>query len=1156
MATTIAELVVKIGADIKGFQNATKQMENEFSGIVNAGNKMKAIGGTLTTYVTAPILAAAGASIKMAADVDKGVSEVITLFGLTGTEATAMSKKMKEGIAGVSNEVGIAQTVITEGLYNAISAGIPEENVFDFMTIAAQASIAGVTDVNTAVDGITTAINAYGLSAEDAQRVSDSMFAAVQGGKTTFGELSDALFNVAPAAAAAGVSMEEVNAGIATLTASGVPTSVATTQLRAALTGLQRPSEDLDKIFQKLGYESAQVAIESKGLGFALDAVKTASNGNNGELQKLLGSTEAVSAANIIAGTGAEKFATELDRQANAAGATQKAFDVMQKSTAQQFQKTTTMLQNIAIALGDKLLPLFNDFLGVIQDVLMWFDGLSDTWQNAILIIAGIAAAVGPVLIVLGKLATLMPAIVTGFTILTGPIGWTIAAITALGAAVYYIYDNWEGLTQWFSDLWFKIKMVHLVMAKEILGIVENLFGWIPGSEALFAGLSSTINNAIDGAKIEREAQLAERAVNAAARQTEALSTEAVQAGTEMQGVGEAGTQAGEQIADGMATAVTGVKSLAEQIAEIMATLGTEMAAGKRELAFLVKLDRPAELRVEIEELEQALKALANDTTINIDDSRVIDLQTSLIMARNELDMLNAADAFKSKLQTAFRDLDMAAANSSEEIRNVVKELNKLRESNSLTGEQSTYLTELILDLQKSAQMAEDAELAFEDMLGMLETDNIELDGLIALYDQLTLIDKTLSGQDALSAKIEAVNKAIEDGSISWAEGQEMIKQYRLEMIALEKEQNSFENRMKRVATESFPNAVAAINSGKAAVTSFKNAFNNDDGKPFLQNIDEGLLQVRDTLNFAKASMNEFGNVAGLALTGLQLLVPGVGAAVGSVLSILNTLGVDVEAILKKMGDALLGIIGIGGGGGGSSAMAVINTMLTGIGMTGQLNTALGSTLFSAENLKSVFGESVDFEDFIQRLVDFAAEFGEVFDFAQIEGAFTAEQIKKIKNLAFPGVYDPETGQRAQVSDELRAQIMAQLATLQARDDLSAQEILELLIAQFGRTALKTLGIAQMLGLPALAQGGMVFGPTMALVGDNMRASSDPEVVSPLSKLNDMLVKPTLAAVSSLMGTGGGTQQVIYVTLDGRVLAESAFYNLPDVVRMHTGGLQ
>lgn len=1155
MATTIADLVVKIGADIKGFQNSVKQMENEFSGIVNAGNKMKAIGGTLSTYVTAPILAAAGAAVKMAADVDKGVAEVITLFGLTGTEAEAMSKKMKEGIAGVSNEVGIAQTVITEGLYNAISAGVPEENVFDFMRVASQAAIAGVTDVNTAVDGITTAINAYGLSAEDAERVSDSMFATVQGGKTTFGELSAALFNVAPAAAAAGVSMEEVNAGIATLTASGVPTSVATTQLRAALTGLQRPSEDLNKIFQSLGYESAQVAIESEGLGFALDAVKTASNGNNGELQVLLGSVEAVAAANIIAGTGAEKFADELDRQAKAAGSTQKAFDVMQKSTAQQFQKTTTMLQNIAIALGDKLLPLFNSFLEVVQDVLLWFSELSDGWQNAIIVIGGIAAAVGPVLIVLGKLATLMPTIAAGFTLLTGPIGLVVAAIAALTAAAVAIYNNWDGISDWFEDIWHQIYMAHLLAAEKILGVVESLFGWIPGSEAMFAGLRTAVSNAIDAEEVRRRGQLVERAMQSAATETEALADEGGKADTQLGELGITGKQSADDIEKAMQGATQGVKSLADQVRDIMATLGSETEAGKRELAFLVKLDRKNELRVEIEELEQALKALANETTINVDDSRVIDLQTSLLKARNELDAMNQADAFKTKLQTAFRDLDMAAANSSDEIREVVRELQKLRESNTITADQDSYLVDLILDLQAASKMAEDTEAAFEDMLGMIELENVEMDGLIALYDELSKIDKLMTGSDALQAKIEAVNQALEDGSISWLEGQKMIQGYRDEIAELEKEQNSFENQIKRMAEASFPNAIAAFNSAKGAVLSFKSAFIGDNGKPFLQNIDEGLLQVRDTIFFAKNAMSEFGNVAGLAITGISALVPGLGQTVTSVLSILNTLGIDVGKILDDVTNKLLGFLKTGEGA--DPATAVLNslklllnqaqTYLPDTDLSQVAGTVLslrGETLqetqgMIASYLTDVFGEglanpetSAFFENLIQQFVAAMTPFLSNIFAGQGGGAgggggqgYTQQQQKEFfdtyDNYYNSGAYSP-------------------------------LELWNIMSSMFGEAMTRAL-----LGNPpAFAKGGLAFGEMLAMVGDNPNAGSDPEIISPLSKLNEMLVQPVLSQISSMMGGAGGMQQVVYVTLDGRIIAESVFYNMPDVVRVNTGALQ
>jgi TP901 family phage tail tape measure protein len=240
--------LVKLGDVASGqSKSISDSMKSLGDGMVNAGGK-------LTTHLTLPILGVGAVAIKMASDVDNALREVNTLLGETGAVGEANFKQLQSGVADLSTEVGIAQLALTEGLYQAISAGVPKENAFTFMEVAAKASIAGVTDVNTAVDGLTTVINAFGMDTSDAQVVADSMFAAVKGGKTTFDELSESLFQIAPAAAAANVGMDEVNAGIATLTSAGVPTSVAATQMRAALVGLQRPSEDMTKIFNNLGY--------------------------------------------------------------------------------------------------------------------------------------------------------------------------------------------------------------------------------------------------------------------------------------------------------------------------------------------------------------------------------------------------------------------------------------------------------------------------------------------------------------------------------------------------------------------------------------------------------------------------------------------------------------------------------------------------------------------------------------------------------------------------------------------------------------------------------------------------------------------------------------------------------------------------------------
>lgn len=446
----IAEAYVQIVPTLSG---ATKTLEKEFE---NAGgpsstsfgngfkNGLKSLAGPLVAAFSAAAVAKfATDGVKAAQAVSGGLREVVTLTGETGAAADAAFAEFRQGVQGVSRELGISQETLTGGLYQALSAGVPRENAFTFLEVAGKAAIAGVTDTETAVDGLTTVINAWGKDSSDAAKVSDSLFAAVQGGKTTFEELSASLFNVGPAAAAAGVSMEEVNAGIATLTSSGTPTSVATTQLRAALTGLQRPSAELDAIFQDLGYENAQLAIEAEGLGFALGAVKDASGGSNGQLQKLLGSVEAVAAANVIAGTGAEKFSEEMERQNAAAGATDSAFAEIDKSRS--LERINIAMENLSITVGNTLLPALEGFVSFATPVFDWLS------ENPIVvnILIGVLAALA-----IGFVAVSIATWAMNTALLANPITWIVVGIIALIAAVVLLWQNWDSVVKWISNVW------------------------------------------------------------------------------------------------------------------------------------------------------------------------------------------------------------------------------------------------------------------------------------------------------------------------------------------------------------------------------------------------------------------------------------------------------------------------------------------------------------------------------------------------------------------------------------------------------------------------------------------------------------------------------------------------------------------------------
>ena len=434
------------------------------------GSKFKsALGPIIATAAAAFGAMAIGNFLKEgvsgAEDLNKALAEVVTLTGTTGEAAAKNFGDFKATVQDVSKEFGIAQDVLTNGLYNALSAGVPKENALTFMQVAASASIAGVTDVNTAVDGLTTAINAFGLENSDAQAVADSLFTAVKGGKTTFAELSAALFQVAPAAAAAGVSMQETNAAIAALTSAGVPTSVATTQIRAALVGLQKPSKDMDALFQKLGYANGQVAIEAEGLQFAINAVKDASGGSNGALQTLLGSVEAVGAVNVLAGTGAAKFTAELLAQSEAAGSTQAALDVMDPTRALEVLRVA--FANMKLAVGDALLPVFANLANVLTPVIYTLAPvLADVFTQLAPILSEIVGA-------LPELLTNIMPVIPAFGQLFGALLVLIeAGLSVFVDVLSSLIPIFVDLLPYFEDL---LNDVILPMIPQVMALVEAL---------------------------------------------------------------------------------------------------------------------------------------------------------------------------------------------------------------------------------------------------------------------------------------------------------------------------------------------------------------------------------------------------------------------------------------------------------------------------------------------------------------------------------------------------------------------------------------------------------------------------------------------------------------------------------------------------------
>lgn len=388
--------------------------------------------------VSAAITAALVAGIVEAAQLDAGLREVVTLFGETGDAAAESLGRLAPQVRELSDEVGFAQEELVGGLYNAISAGVPEDNVFDFLGTASRFAIAGVTDVGTAITGLSSAANAFAIDFSEAEDVADTFFAGVQAGQTTVPELSAALFNVAPAASAAGLALDETVAAVAALTASGVPTSVATTQIRASIVELSDAGSAVGEVFTEVAGVSFRDFIASGGdLAGALAILQGEAEATGAQVGDYFGSVEAAAAAQTLAKDTAGSYAAALDFQAERAGAASAAFDLVNESASRQFETVKTQLTNIIATFGDAFLPTVISLLETVLELAEVFAALPEPMQQAAAVGLALTAAVtglaAAALLVGPRLVAMNAALAA-----TGPVGARAAAgISATRAALF-----------------------------------------------------------------------------------------------------------------------------------------------------------------------------------------------------------------------------------------------------------------------------------------------------------------------------------------------------------------------------------------------------------------------------------------------------------------------------------------------------------------------------------------------------------------------------------------------------------------------------------------------------------------------------------------------------------------------------------------------
>ena len=304
------------------------------------------------------ILAAAGIGKMLQAAFTEGSAyetEVAKVGTIADTSKVSI-EDLKGQITDLSGTMGIAAGDLAEATYQAISAGQDTGDAVAFAGQAAKLAAAGFTSSSSAVDILTTALNAYGLGADKATHVSDVLLTTQNLGKTSVDELSASMGRVIPLAAAYKVNVENLSSGLAIMTANGIATAEATTYTKSMLNELGDTGSTVGKILQKeTGQGFAELMDSGQSLGDVLQVLYDSVGGDATKFAALWSSVEAGTRALSLANSGAEKFNDVLGQMVDSSGATETAYTTMTDTMAHRMESLKTNAANLGIALFDSV---------------------------------------------------------------------------------------------------------------------------------------------------------------------------------------------------------------------------------------------------------------------------------------------------------------------------------------------------------------------------------------------------------------------------------------------------------------------------------------------------------------------------------------------------------------------------------------------------------------------------------------------------------------------------------------------------------------------------------------------------------------------------------------------------------------------------------
>lgn len=465
---TLATLNVSLLLDASQFQaelatQATK-LQAFGTNVRNIGKGISSAGRSLTMGLTLPLVGLGAAGFKASADYEETLSQIVGLTGDTVENVQGMGDRLLQ----IGDDLGKTPQELVQGLYFVESSGIPASETMRTLEVSAMAASAGLGDTETVANAVTSAMMAYGPASLSASQATDILVGAVKEGKAEASSIAPVLGNVVGLASNMGISFDQVAASIAAMTNTGQDAATSATSLQAIMSSFAKPTTQQVDAVKKLGttYGDLRQEIKEKGLLATLVDLKDKSGGNIDAMAELFPNVRALRGVLALTGENAGTNAEIFNNLANSTGNLDSAFQQATTTTKFRMNAALAQGQSVLIEVGNAVrtavLPFIEQLTDGLKSLGDWFMSLTPAQQRMILLMAGIAAAIGPVLIVVGGLVSAigtiigvvgaaLPIVGALLGVLTGPIGLVILAVGLLAAAWA---TNFGGIRDLLTAFW------------------------------------------------------------------------------------------------------------------------------------------------------------------------------------------------------------------------------------------------------------------------------------------------------------------------------------------------------------------------------------------------------------------------------------------------------------------------------------------------------------------------------------------------------------------------------------------------------------------------------------------------------------------------------------------------------------------------------